>query len=256
MEAFCGIDVAFAKGKRLPLALCVRTGDALRIVPLKLKGLPTPPSGEGNRATLDPRALADYAERVAQYLRDLQVALSVRITRVAIDAPRHEAPEGGRRAAERAMDALGISCFATPSKSDFESIQEKAREHLANGGAESRLPHANQLWMLVGFALFRTLEREYDCIEVFPNAIVRALQPLIRHKSTPDGYQRQLDLLTDQTGFQTTPIPVACYGAKHDRLDALLAAWIASLPATERIAHGDGLTDSIWSLPVKLSPAR
>jgi hypothetical protein len=60
-----------------------------------------------------------------------------------------------RREAEKALDAAGISCFTTPSAETFDFIKHKVKTHLDTGGAENRLPHANQLWMLVGFELFK-----------------------------------------------------------------------------------------------------
>jgi hypothetical protein len=53
--AFIGIDVACAKGKRLPIVVC-RQVDG-RLVPFALRdleGLLSPPTGEGNVATLEP----------------------------------------------------------------------------------------------------------------------------------------------------------------------------------------------------------
>ena len=73
------------------------------------------------------------------------------------------------------MYAEGISCIATPSRSDFKKIREKVAVHLRRGGRVARLPHSNQLWMLVGFALFQELSKLAECIEVFPQAIVRAI---------------------------------------------------------------------------------
>jgi hypothetical protein len=147
------------------------------------------------------------------------------------------------------MDAAGLSCFATPSRSQFEEIRRKAARHLALGGLESRLPHANQLWMLVGFSLFRTLEKRYECLEVFPNAIVKALDPSVRHKSTTEGIARQLQLLSGGAGIAPSDVDKAAFGSRHDRLDAVLSAWVASHDRSELVAHGDGQADTIWSFP-------
>ena len=56
------------------------------------------------------------------------------------------------------MDQRGISCFATPSRAEFEKIRDKAKKHLAKGLPIPRLPHANQLWILAGFEIFTALE--------------------------------------------------------------------------------------------------
>jgi predicted nuclease with RNAse H fold len=248
MDTFCGIDVSFAKRKALPVAVCSRAPSGLTTLPLRHRDSPLPPRGAGNRATLDPAILTAYAEDVRRYLHAVENRFGTRIVRVAIDAPRSFAPQGERRAAERAMDANGLSCFATPSRAQFDAIRDKAESHLRAGGAESRLPHANQLWMLVGFALFERLAQDFECIEVFPNAIVKALDPDVSHKSTSEGYARQLDLLRHGTGIGERELNLASHGARHDRLDAVLSAWVASLEPCDRVAHGDGGFDTIWSV--------
>jgi predicted nuclease with RNAse H fold len=245
-EAYCGIDVAFAKRKWLPVAVCTSNGSALRALPLR--GTRQAPRGLGNRAALDPNLVAGFARATLDYLRRIERTHSVSINRVAIDAPRDYAPEGQRRLAEAAMDRAGISCFATPSRAQFELIRKKAEAHLSVGGAESRLPHANQLWMLVGFEIFRVLEPHFDCIEVFPQAAFRALDSAIAHKSGSNGLARQIELLSMATGLSIQSIDHSSDGARHDRTDARLAAWIASLNPQSLAIHGDGRRDTIWSV--------
>jgi predicted nuclease with RNAse H fold len=245
-EAYCGIDVAFAKRKWLPVAACTSQGSTLGALPLRGSG--QAPRGLGNRAALDPNLVAGFAQATFDYLRRIERTYNVSIKRVAIDAPRYYAPEGQRRLAEMAMDRAGISCFATPSLAQFELIGKKAEAHLSAGGAESRLPHANQLWMLVGFEIFRVLESHFDCIEVFPQAAFRALDPAIAHKSGANGLARQIELLSLVTGLSIESIDHSSDGARHDRVDALLGAWIASLGAESLAIHGDGRRDTIWSV--------
>jgi len=98
------------------------------------------------------------------------------------------------------MDQQRISCFATPSRAEFEDIVARARQHLAVGGSQSRIPHANQLWMLVGFALYETLSSEYECIEVYPQATVATLGISGVHKSKRAGFEAQLVGATEATG--------------------------------------------------------
>lgn len=246
-EAYCGIDVAFAKRKLLPLAICTRAESSLRALPLR-GAAPRAPRGLGNRAALDPALVAGFANATLDYLRDIERTHNVSIKRVAIDAPRDYAPEGERRLAERAMDRAGISCIATPSRAQFDVIRKKAAAHLGDGGAENRLPHANQLWMLVGFELFLALESWFDCMEVYPQAAFRALDPAIAHKSRADGLARQVYLLSEASGLSIESIDRASEGPRHDRVDALLGAWIASLPPESLTAHGDGRRDTIWSI--------
>src|SRR5882672_4834359 len=146
MDAFVGIDVAFAKRKRLPVSICV--WDTGRLIPLQIaeRDAPLPPRGSGNVAALDSRVVAQFADETADHLRQLEAHFRVSIRRIAIDAPSDPKPDGvQRRKAEQALDARGIRCFTTPSSGEFAAIREKATTHLRGGGAESRLPHANQI---------------------------------------------------------------------------------------------------------------
>jgi hypothetical protein len=124
-----------------------------------LRGLNvTPPRGAGNVAVLDPFWRQTFAIETRRYLEQVCSRLGIVPARIAIDAPSSPcATAAQRRAAEVALDQAGISCFATPSAADFELIHEKVRRHLAAGGAEDRIPHSNQLWMLAGFAIFSEL---------------------------------------------------------------------------------------------------
>ena len=149
------------------------------------------------------------------------------------------------------MHRANISCFATPSRSQFERIKGKVRAHLAAGGAVNRLPHANQLWMLVGFALFRELAALAECIEVFPQATARAIGAGQIHKFKAGGVAAQLAAAAKHTGWPSSRSPEpsfddVCAGPAHDRLDAYLSAWVASLNEAERVAFGDPPDDVIW----------
>jgi len=144
MNAFVGIDVAFAKKKRLPISVCVWNTNRLIPLPVAERRAPPPPRGAGNVASLDNTTVSKFADETATYLRQLETHFCVSSRRVAIDAPSDPKIYGSqRRKAEEALDARGISCFTTPSSSEFEVIGQKVRDHLRRGGAESRLPHAN-----------------------------------------------------------------------------------------------------------------
>jgi predicted nuclease with RNAse H fold len=246
MRAYCGIDVACAKGKALPVAVAVREGTRLRTLPLRGQG-PPPPRGMGNCGAVEPSLCASFAEATAVYLQAVEATFRVEIVEVAIDAPR-EPSRGQRRLAELAMDRMGVSCIPTPSESRFAEIRRKVADHLAGGGRAACLPHANQLWMLVGFALFRRLSERYRCIEVFPNAIVRSIAPVAGHKATAAGFETQLAAFAAAAGWDRDELHHAAHGTRHDRLDAVMSAWIASLPADRRVAYGDGHLDTIWSV--------
>lgn len=249
-DAFAGIDVACAKDKRLPVVVCVRNGDAL--VPLQLRGHSvSPPRGMGNALTIDAASVERFADETTDYLRCIENAFSVRIARIAIDAPSEPKRKGTRRRdSECELDRRRISCFTTPDEVQFRSIIERVREHLEAGGAHNRIPHANQLWMLVGFALFRALRPHLKCIEVFPQAIAYALGVSGLHKSSPEGRARQLASVARYTSW---PFPCAeaalkpiGFGPAHDLLDAYSSAWVASLREDECEPLGCPPRDAIW----------
>jgi hypothetical protein len=58
--------------------------------------------------------------------------------------------------------------------------------------------------MLFGFELFSALRSGpgAEVIEVYPFAIVRALLPSCKHKSTEKGYRDQLTAVADRTGWK------------------------------------------------------
>lgn len=251
MNAYAGIDVAFAKNKRLPV--CVATWLNGRLVPLPVaeRAAPVPPRGLGNRATLDPGLVAEFAEDTADYLHRLEAHYGVTVQRVAIDAPSAPKASGSlRRRAESALDAQGVNCFATPSLDEFDAIKRRVRDHLDSGGAESRLPHANQLWMLVGFALFQRLQRDWECLEVFPQATAQVLGASATHKRSAGGVEAQLGAAARFTGWpeplSTQALRSVVCGPVHDGLDSYLSAWVAALDADARSALGAPPTDAVW----------
>lgn len=253
MDAFVGIDVAFAKRKRLPVAVVRR--DAERLLPWRLaeRGVPAPPRGSGNVATLDDALLTRYADAVADYLRGLEVHFGFTIRRIGIDAPSEPRLDAvARRLAEVALDARQISCFTTPCVSQIATIRRKVGEHLASGGTESHLPHANQLWMLVGFALFERLRQTWECLEVFPQATVAILGASAVHKTKVQGFVAQQTAVARRTGWPdpeqvlANPFRGFVWGPPHDGLDAYTAAWIAALEPAERQALGEPPHDAIW----------
>ena len=250
MEAFAGIDVAFAKKKHLPISICVRRGGTLEPLLLRKESL-VPPSGHGNAKSLDYEIVMDFAESTAKYLHDVERVCGVRIRRIAIDAPSDPKSNGSpRREAEKGLDERGISCFTTPDTVQFNSIRAKAQAHLISRGEESRLPHANQLWMLVGFELFRRLRKEWECLEVFPQAIAKKLGAAGIHKSRVEGLICQLSAAARFTGWPKAEYKSSLkdigYGSVHDKLDAYLAAWVASLDIEDREAIGILPDDVIW----------
>ena len=257
-RAFVGIDVAFAKGKRLPVVVC--TWKLGRLVPLALRRLQfQPPTGSGNAQSCVPSVVRQFAQSTAIYLRRVESHFGVQIDRIGIDAPSSPRREGARRrAAEVALDRAGISCFTTPTTSDFDSIREKVERHLSGGGAETHLPHANQLWMQVGFELFSHLSSVAECVEVYPQATVRSLGAGAVHKSRGGAVEAQLAAISTYTGWPDSSrdepsLAEIAWAPAHDQLDAYLSAWVAALDLDDRSPFGDPPDDVIW-IPLVQEP--
>lgn len=250
-EAFAGIDVACAKRKRLPIVVCTRRAGALVPLTLRGEGLPVPPRGMGNALTINEGVVDEFAEATAVYLHEVEERFRVKIARVAIDAPSDpRIPGAARREAELELDRRGINCFTTPDPKAFELIAQKVGRHLVAGSPHNRIPHANQLWMLVGFALFRSLRPSWHCMETFPQAIAHALNQASLHKGTAEGLTCQLAAASLRTGWPepclTAALRPAGFGSPHDLLDAYLAAWVASLSDDELEPLGHPPDDVIW----------
>ena len=171
-DVFVGIDVAFAKKKRLPVSVCEIRNDLLIPLPLRTD-FEKPPAGSGNKAALQETVRKEFATAVAEWLKLLAKRKGLRIRRIAIDAPSDYCSSGvARRLSEQSLDQSGISCFATPTKHQFIEKIRVSLAHLARGGAEANMPNANQIWMLVGFDLFTALKSAgFECIETYPQAI-------------------------------------------------------------------------------------
>ena len=248
--AFAGIDVAIARSKRLPVCVCVRECGRLVPLPRVTPAGAAPPRGMGNVAACeDDGSCGRFAEDAAAYLRAVEREFDVTVVRIAIDAPRAPAPSGGRRVSELELSARGIPYFVTPDEAGWALIRERVRCHLGDGGRTDRLPHANQLWMLAGFALFETLQPEWECLEVFPHAIGLALAAAGR-KATAAGLDARLAAVARHTGWPqpsaARPLDQIAFGARHDKLDAYLCAWVASLEERDREALGTPPDDAIW----------
>src|SRR5690242_7219394 len=114
VEAFAGIDVAFARGKALPLCLVRWNGQRLDPIAIRSSELPLVPRGAGNRAALLPDIVEAFARDAQAVIDRLSEMLGVCIRRVAIDAPSAPCTDSlERRVAEREMDRLGYSCIPT-----------------------------------------------------------------------------------------------------------------------------------------------
>lgn len=249
---YIGIDVACARNKRLPIC-AVSQGNALEPLQIPEALLRLIPRGRGNREITEVAPFRDAARGVARAIGQIAHEMGWRIVRIAIDAPAAP-PKAGARASEAELGRCGLSSFRTPAAPDWTGIRETCIRHLAGGGSLAKLPHANKIWMLFGFELFASLREKgaAEVIEVYPFAIVRALLPSCEHKSTEQGYRDQLAAVASRTGWDPDRLERrlkgSVAGSRHDRLDAFMAAWVASLPpgARRTYGHGQKPDDSIW----------
>ena len=159
MDVFIGIDVACAKGKYLPIVMCSQENG--RLVPLPLGQYPIkPPRGLGNALTLHDEVNSAFANDVANYIETVCESFHLNPIRIGIDSPLRPRNDSlSRRFAEQALDKAGISCYTTPSTADFEAIKAKGIAHLQSDKPIQNLPHAHQIFMLLGFALNKRLSK-------------------------------------------------------------------------------------------------
>ncbi len=183
---FIGIDVACAKGKRLPV--CVAYRENRKLIPIDVREQLARHicRGPGNREILAENPFVSLAGSVASALDKLSSEMHWQIERIAIDAP--ASPPQHIRKSEQQLSKKGWSSFSTPRVDQWEHIKEKCSGHLNNGGELARLPEANKIWMIFGFELFTHLRATFgsEVIEVYPSAIVLTLLKECPHKSTQE----------------------------------------------------------------------
>jgi predicted nuclease with RNAse H fold len=211
------------------------------------------PRGVGNKEITAAAPFQETACGVVNAIDRIAIDMGWQIKRIALDAPAAP-PEAGARTSENELGRLGLSSFRTPPAPAWAGIRAKCAKHLRDGGNAAKLPFANKIWMLFGFELFTFLKRdlEVEVIEVYPFAIVRALLPACEHKSTEEGYREQLIAVSARAGWEPRKLEAKLKetvpGSRHDRLDAFMAAWVASLPPGRRRAFGspERSDDAIW----------
>ena len=251
---FVGVDVACAKGKRLPVCVAARIKGRLEPRPIPDGESALSWTGKGNIEVKEDDPFGDSAKELVDALRRAADAEGWDIASVAIDAPAAPPRKGCRRKSEEALTSFGLSSFRTPDCDQWLEIKRKCRRHLEGRKPPNRLPYANKIWMLYGFKLYEAFRAtgQKNVIEVYPYAIVRAVAGDCRHKTTPEGYSRQLAAVAKATGWAPVELDgrlrQSVVGARHDRLDAFMAAWVASLDKSQRRAYGDETNpnDAIW----------
>lgn len=252
LQVYIGIDVNCAQRARLPICFISAASQiVIHALPRDLAHLI--PRGVGNGEIREAAPFQSKAREASAAIASIARAQNWTITRVAIDAPA-AAPLSGTRASEDNLGRLGLSSFRTPSQSAWHDIKHVCRDHLNRGQPLAKLPYANKIWMLFGFELFSALREALDAeiIEVYPFAIARAIAPDCPHKSTEEGYRLQLEVMAARTGWQPWELhdrlQAGVDGRRHDRLDAYMSAWVASLSVKDRWAYGEAtnLSDAIW----------
>jgi predicted nuclease with RNAse H fold len=250
MDVFVGIDVACAKLK--PLPICVVKAEGAKVIPLEFRV--ELPRGPGNIEIAKPDPFRALAKSVTADLEAICRRKGWHIKRLAVDAPAAAPAAGQQRFCEEQMSKRKLHSFQTPNAGRWDEIKKSCNQHLKQGGLLSELPYANKIWMLYGFELFFALRSitELQVIEVYPYAIVCELLPGCAHKSTKEGYNSQLSEIALRTGWSTEDLEkqlrFTTFGGKHDRLDAFMAAWTASLPPQKLKVYGhrENANDSIW----------
>jgi hypothetical protein len=66
-----------------------------------------------------------------------------------------------------------------------------------------------------------------------------------------EGFDAQLQAVAERTGWSEygelqRDLARSYYGSAHDKLDAYMSAWIASLPPGDRVPLGKAPDDAIW----------
>ena len=254
MKAYIGIDVSCAKKKRCPISICVKENG--RLIPLLLgQNKNQPPLGFGNAATLIEENNIAYADAIKSYIVEVCKEHNLTPGRIAIDAPLIPKENNlKRRIAEQELDSRKISCYATPSQREFESIINRGKAHLDKGEVVSRLPHSMQIFMLAGFAIYQALKSVANCIEVFPHATAKILGTTSKHKTKENQAYVQLIAMSKYTGWPSSEdewrkVKDICSGDPHDKVDAYGAAWVASLDEAQRLVLGDPSVNDAISLP-------
>jgi hypothetical protein len=105
--------------------------------------------------------------------------------------------------------------------------------------------------MLPGFVLFKKLSSLAPVLEVFPQAIARALGAGAVHKSKAGGIETQLRAVARHTGWprdeeEAQTLRDIAWAPLHDCLDAYLSSWVAALEEPDRVALGEHPYDVIW----------
>ena len=246
---YIGIDVACAKGKTLPAAGLMLSSGIRTLTNLRSAGFPFPPKGSGNRVIAENKdEPTRFAVEVCDWLKEIENQSSKKIIKIAVDAPRKpRLPQVSVRNSESALQEANIRFIKTPPEHEFSAKRKEATNHLLSGKPLASLPGANLWWMCVGFALFEALEKHWECVETYPQAILHSTKYVAEHKGKD--HLNQLGHIISVSGIQglcSESLRDSAFGAPHDRVDALMSAWVASLPQNKIHIFGTAPEDQIY----------
>ena len=200
----------------------------MRFLPLRNAQV-KPPTGPGNAALIqDAQAAVSFACETVRYLRWIEHEYGVKVQKVVIDSPLSPADEDGIRIAEKYLDKLEISYFRTPSLTTFEVIRKKRREPGSQSGA-------NQIWMLAGFQLFTQISAAgIECVETYPFAVCAMWGIGHLNKKSPLGKTERMNAIARCIGVSPAETLQSCFGAGHDKVDAMICACVGNLESIQR----------------------
>lgn len=259
---YVGIDLAIAKSKRLPVCFASDTTGSFDVINWKelhrdgrISDLP---KGPGNARMFCDTCLEEWAKNICDHLRAVSLVTRQEIAVIAIDAPAAFPAAQGTRKCEQVLLEKDVPFFRTPCQGKWNEIKERFDEHRIDNRSLSEMPYANMLWMRAGEVLFRQARGIFGCakvIETYPHAILTRLLDGMMKKSSPEGHNSIKAALWKHVRAGPAPAERVTawlknqgYGAYHDRLDAMLCAWVAYLYGRGKAAPlgGGDLRDTIW----------
>ena len=154
-NAYVGIDVAVADGKRLQVcACCWRDGQLIPLTPKKpgqdagASAWMQPPEMPGNGRMVDAAVRAELASEAGRVPPCGRGGWGARTARIGIDALREPRPAGmDLRACEAALGERGISFIQTPDQPVVpENVAAYQRDRPARRGLPPGQPHLDAIW--------------------------------------------------------------------------------------------------------------
>ncbi len=220
-----------------------------RLTNLRAPAFPSPPKGSGNRVIAENKNEARrFAVDACAWLKEIESQSSKKIIKIAVDAPRKpRLPQVSVRDSELALQRANIQFIKTSSIDEFSAKRKEATNHLLSDKPLASLLGANLWCMCVGFALFKALEKHWECVETYPQAILHWTKYLGEHKGKD--HLNQLGHIISVSGIQdlsSGSLRDSAFRAWHDRVDALMLVWLTSIPKNNIHIFGTAPEDQIY----------